>query len=153
MALARYPNLQDATAVKAIEARMGGEAPREFFIRRFSEGVARIAAAFYPKPVIVRTSDFKTNEYAALLGGAEFEPRGRESDARLPRRVPLLRRAVRRGFALECAGLLRVRRDLGSDQRQDHDPVLPHGRRGPASASPPWLPTGSGRARTASRST
>ncbi len=74
MALARYPKLKDAGAVKEIAARIGDEDPREFFIRRFSEGVARIAAAFYPKPVIVRTSDFKTNEYARLLGGSEFEP-------------------------------------------------------------------------------
>jgi pyruvate,water dikinase len=75
--------------------------------------VARIAAAFYPKPVIVRTSDFKTNEYAELLGGREFEPaeenpmlgfRGasRYYDARYAE-----------GFALECAALLRARRDLG----------------------------------------
>src|SRR6185436_9436309 len=74
MALARYPELKDLQAVKAIAAKIDDENPREFFIRRFSEGVARIAAAFYPKPVIVRMSDFKTNEYARLLGGSEFEP-------------------------------------------------------------------------------
>jgi pyruvate,water dikinase len=113
MALARYPKLNDPEAVKGIAARIGEEEPREFFIRRFSEGVGRIAAAFYPKPVIVRTSDFKTNEYARLLGGGEFEPaeenpmlgfRGasRYYDARYAE-----------GFALECAALLRVRRDLG----------------------------------------
>ena len=68
MALVRYPKLQDAGAVKKIAERIGGEDPQEFFVRRFSEGVGRIAAAFYPKPVIVRTSDFKTNEYAELAG-------------------------------------------------------------------------------------
>jgi pyruvate,water dikinase len=113
MALARYPNLKDAKAVSEIAARIGNEDPREFFIRRFSEGVARIAAAFYPKPVIVRTSDFKTNEYARLLGGAEFEP---------PEENPMLgfRGASRYyderyadGFALECEALLRVRRNMG----------------------------------------
>lgn len=113
MALARYPNLKDAKAVTEIAARIGNEDPREFFIRRFSEGIARIAAAFYPKPVIVRTSDFKTNEYARLLGGAEFEP---------PEENPMLgfRGASRYyderyadGFALECEALLRVRRDMG----------------------------------------
>lgn len=113
MALARYPKLKDAQAVKEIATRIGGEDPREFFIRRFSEGVGQIAAAFYPKPVIVRTSDFKTNEYAKLLGGNEFEPaeenpmlgfRGasRYYDARYAD-----------GFALECEALLRVRRDMG----------------------------------------
>ncbi|HEX6187558.1 MAG TPA: phosphoenolpyruvate synthase [Pyrinomonadaceae bacterium] len=113
MALVRYPRLKDAKAVTEIAARIGNEDPREFFIRRFSEGVARIAAAFYPKPVIVRTSDFKTNEYARLLGGAEFEP---------PEENPMLgfRGASRYydtryadGFALECEALHRVRRDMG----------------------------------------
>ena len=74
MALARYPKLEDKVAVAEISRRLNGDDPRQYFIRRFSEGVARIAAAFYPKPVIVRTSDFKTNEYAQLLGGREFEP-------------------------------------------------------------------------------
>lgn len=59
MALARYPNLSDRKVVREIRARIGSENPREFFVRRFSEGVARIAAAFHPKPVIVRMSDFK----------------------------------------------------------------------------------------------
>jgi pyruvate,water dikinase len=113
MALARYPNLKDARVVRRIRARIGGEDAREFFVRRFSEGVARIAAAFYPKAVLVRTSDFKTNEYAQLLGGGEFEP-GEEN--------PMLgfRGASRyyderyaAGFALECAALLRARQDLG----------------------------------------
>jgi pyruvate,water dikinase len=113
MALARYPQLKDTKAVKEIAARIGTENAREFFVRRFSEGVARIAAAFYPKPVIVRTSDFKTNEYAQLLGGREFEP---------DEENPMLgfRGASRYydpryadGFALECAALLRARRDLG----------------------------------------
>jgi pyruvate,water dikinase len=74
MALARYPELKDADARLAIAAKIGAEDAKAYFVRRFSEGVARIAAAFYPKPVIVRTSDFKTNEYAELLGGREFEP-------------------------------------------------------------------------------
>ena len=113
MALARYPKLADPKAVKAIAERIGGEDAREFFVRRFAEGVARLAAAFYPKPVIVRTSDFKTNEYAELLGGREFEP---------DEENPMLgfRGASRYddpryadGFALECAALARVRGDMG----------------------------------------
>lgn len=113
MALAHYPNLQDRQAVKEIASRIGVEDARAFFIQRFSEGVARIAAAFYPKPVIVRMSDFKTNEYAKLLGGQEFEPseenpmigfRGasRYYDARYAD-----------GFALECSALRRARQELG----------------------------------------
>ena len=113
MALAQFPNLKDLKAINEIRNRIAGEDPREFFIRRLSEGVARIAAAFYPKPVIVRTSDFKTNEYARLLGGAEFEPKeenpmiGFRGASRYydPRYAP--------GFALECAALARVRDNMG----------------------------------------
>jgi pyruvate,water dikinase len=113
MALVRYPNLKDPEAIKKIAERIGTEDPREFFIRRFSEGVGRIAAAFYPKPVIVRTSDFKTNEYAELTGGREFEPA--EENAMLGFRGASRYYDPRYqdGFALECAALLRVRRDMG----------------------------------------
>jgi pyruvate,water dikinase len=113
MALAQFPDLKDSKAVIEIRSRIGDGDPREYFISRLSEGVARIAAAFYPKPVIVRTSDFKTNEYAGLLGGAEFEPKeenpmiGFRGASRYydPRYSP--------GFALECAALARVRDKMG----------------------------------------
>ena len=113
MALAHYPKLKDQEAVRKIAERIGEEDPQEFFVRRFSEGVGRIAAAFYPKPVIVRTSDFKTNEYAELLGGREFEPA--EENPMLGFRGASRYYDVRyrEGFALECAALLRVRRDMG----------------------------------------
>jgi len=113
MALSQFPNVKDLKAVNEIRAKIGEELPREFFVRRLSEGVATIAAAFYPKPVIVRMSDFKTNEYARLLGGAEFEPKeenpmiGFRGASRYydPRYAP--------GFALECAALARVRDKMG----------------------------------------
>jgi pyruvate,water dikinase len=113
MALARYSDLKDQTALKEIALRIGNEEPREFFVRRFSEGIARIAAAFYPKPVIVRTSDFKSNEYARLLGGSEFEPKEENPmlGFRGASRYYDLRYAD--GFALECAALLRVRKEMG----------------------------------------
>ena len=113
MALARYPNLHDLKVVQEIAARIGDEDPREFFIRRFSEGVGRIAAAFYPKPVIVRTSDFKTNEYARLVGGKEFEPE--EENPMLGFRGASRYYDARYadGFALECAALLRARKEMG----------------------------------------
>ncbi len=113
MALVRYPNLSNAKTAQEIHTRIGEEDPREFFVRNLSEGIGRIAAAFYPKPVIVRTSDFKTNEYAGLLGGGEFEK---------PEENPMLglRGASRyydpsyqEGFALECAALLRARKEMG----------------------------------------
>lgn len=113
MALARYPNLKDTKVIQKIALRIGEEDPREFFIRRFSEGVGRIAAAFYPKPVIVRTSDFKTNEYARLIGGSEFEPK--EENPMLGFRGASRYYDPRygEGFALECAALLRVRNEMG----------------------------------------
>lgn len=97
-----------------IRTRVRGFAsPREFFIERLASGVAQIAAAFYPRPVIVRFSDFKTNEYANLIGGSNFEPiehnpmigwRGasRYYDPR-----------YREGFAMECEALRRVRDVMG----------------------------------------
>jgi pyruvate,water dikinase len=113
MALAHYPHLKDEAAVQAITTRLGGEDPREFFVRRFSEGVARIAAAFHPKPVIVRTSDFKTNEYAALLGGAEFEPAEENPMLGFRGASRYYDPRYAEGFALECAALRRVRFDFG----------------------------------------
>ncbi len=113
MALARYPRLSDAQAIREIAAKIGAEDAREFFVRRFSEGVARIAAAFYPKPVIVRTSDFKTNEYAQLLGGREFEPAEENPMLGFRGASRYYDPRYADGFALECAALLRARRDLG----------------------------------------
>jgi pyruvate, water dikinase len=113
MALARFPRLDDVQAVKEIARRIRGEQAHDFFIRRFSEGVARIAAAFYPKPVIVRTSDFKTNEYARLLGGREFEPAEENPMIGFRGASRYYDPRYADGFALECAALLRARRDLG----------------------------------------
>lgn len=113
MALARYPKLNDARVVQEIASRIGAEDPREFFIRRFSEGVARIAAAFYPKPVIVRTSDFKTNEYARLLGGTEFEPQEENPMLGFRGASRYYDPRYADGFALECAALLRARKEMG----------------------------------------
>ncbi len=113
MALARYPRLKDTEAVKAIAQRIGEEDATQYFIRRFSEGVARIAAAFYPKPVVVRMSDFKTNEYARLLGGGEFEPQEENPMIGFRGASRYYDPRYADGFALECAALLRARRELG----------------------------------------
>jgi pyruvate,water dikinase len=113
MALARYPQLKDARAVKEIAARIGDVPPRDFFIRGFSEGVARLAAAFYPKPIIVRLSDFKTNEYARLLGGAEFEPQEENPMIGFRGASRYYNPRYADGFALECAALARARGELG----------------------------------------
>lgn len=113
MALAQFPNLKDLKQLNDIRNRIAEEDPREFFIRRLSEGIAQIAAAFYPKPVIVRTSDFKTNEYARLLGGAEFEPKEENPMIGFRGASRYYDTRYAPGFALECAALARVRTKMG----------------------------------------
>jgi pyruvate,water dikinase len=87
--------------------------PSEFFVQRLSEGVATIAAAFFPKPVIVRMSDFKTNEYASLLGGRAFEPLEANPMIGFRGASRYTHPAYREGFALECAAMKRVRDEMG----------------------------------------
>ena len=87
--------------------------PTDYFVERLSEGVGTIAAAFYPKPVIVRLSDFKTNEYASLIGGAGFEPREANPMLGFRGAARYAHPAYAAGFALECAALKRVRDEMG----------------------------------------
>jgi len=113
MALVRYPHLQNPEVVREIERRIGEEDPREFFVRRLAEGIARIAAAFYPNPVIVRMSDFKSNEYAMLIGGQEFEPTEENPMLGFRGASRYYDDRYREGFHLECLALQRVREDMG----------------------------------------
>ncbi len=87
--------------------------PRDFFVRTLAEGVGTIAAAFYPKPVIVRLSDFKTNEYAALIGGALFEPHEANPMLGFRGAARYAHPAYADGFALECEALRLVREEMG----------------------------------------
>ncbi len=116
MALVRFDSLRDEAARQQIEQMTQGYADKtEYFVERLALGIAKIAAAEYPDPVVVRTSDFKTNEYANLIGGDEFE---------LPEANPMLgfrgasryyNERYREGFALECEALRRVREVIGLD--------------------------------------
>ena len=81
--------------------------------RQLAEGVGTIAAAFYPKPVIVRMSDFKTNEYASLLGGRWFEPKEENPMLGFRGASRYAHPAYAEGFALECAAMKRVREEMG----------------------------------------
>ena len=87
--------------------------PSDFFVDKLSEGVGTIAAAFYPRPVIVRLSDFKTNEYASLKAGAEFEPKEENPMLGFRGAARYAHPAYAAGFALECAALRRVREKMG----------------------------------------
>jgi pyruvate, water dikinase len=84
-----------------------------FFVQRLSEGIGTIAAAFWPKPVVVRMSDFKTNEYASLVGGADFEPDENNPMLGFRGASRYAHPAYAEGFALECQAMKRVREEMG----------------------------------------
>jgi len=113
MALVNYPNLKKREVIEEISRRIGEEDPKEFFVRKLAEGIGRIAAAFYPKPVIVRMSDFKSNEYAQLIGGSEFEPIEENPMLGFRGASRYYDDRYRPGFRLECLALCRVREDMG----------------------------------------
>ncbi|MBR0764422.1 phosphoenolpyruvate synthase [Bradyrhizobium japonicum] len=114
MALLKPDKIKSAKARAEIARLVKGFAsPADFFVQRLSEGVGTIAAAFYPKPVIVRLSDFKTNEYASLIGGEGFEPREENPMLGFRGASRYSHPAYAEGFALECAALRRVRRQMG----------------------------------------
>ena len=110
-----HPDRVASKKQRAAIARLtqGYDSPTDFFVQKLSEGVGRIAAAFYPKPVIVRLSDFKTNEYASLLGGAAFEPKEANPMLGFRGASRYAHPAYAEGFALECAALKRVRDEMG----------------------------------------
>ena len=88
-------------------------APGDYFVQKLAEGVGTIAAAFFPKPVIVRMSDFKTNEYASLIGGAWFEPKEENPMLGFRGAARYTHPAYAEGFALECQAMKRVREEMG----------------------------------------
>jgi len=96
-----------------LDLTQGYENPEYYFIERLSEGVGTIAAAFYPKPVVVRMSDFKTNEYAALLGGRWFEPEEANPMIGFRGASRYIHPNYEAGFALECTAMKRVREAMG----------------------------------------
>lgn len=114
MALVNFDAVEDQKARRRIKALTRGyDDKREYFVSQLARGLARIAAAQYPDPVIVRMSDFKTNEYADLIGGQAFEPQ--ESNPMLGFRGAsrYYSEAYRDGFALECAAIRRLRSRIG----------------------------------------
>jgi len=114
MALVHFDALTDQKAAVAIdELTRGYEHKADYFVDRLSLGLARIAAAFYPKPVIVRMSDFKTNEYANLIGGAEFEPKEENPMLGFRGASRYYSPQYRDGFALECRAIRRLRDEMG----------------------------------------
>ena len=113
MALMHPERVSAADQERIAERARGFDSLREYFVRNLAEGVGTIAAAFYPKPVIVRLSDFKTNEYAELIGGTAFEPHENNPMLGFRGASRYAHPAYADGFALECEGLRRVRDDMG----------------------------------------
>ncbi|MCF3107638.1 phosphoenolpyruvate synthase [Niabella sp. CC-SYL272] len=114
MALVQYAALQDVKEKEQIERLTTGyKDKRQYFVEKLAEAVATIAAAFYPKDVIVRMSDFKTNEYAHLLGGSRFEPREENPMLGFRGASRYYHPLYRDGFGLECAAMKKVRDEMG----------------------------------------
>ncbi len=114
MALVHFERVVDEEARRAIAALTEGYADKgQYFVDRLARGLARIAAAHYPKPVIVRTSDFKTNEYANLIGGAGFEPKEENPMLGFRGASRYYSPRYREGFALECRALRQLRETMG----------------------------------------
>jgi pyruvate,water dikinase len=114
-AILDYPNI-DLDLKKAVESVARGHAsPRAFYVDKLVEGVATIAAAFWPKPVIVRLSDFKSNEYRKLIGGSRYEPEEENPMLGFRGASRYVSETFGEAFAMECEALKRVRNDMGLD--------------------------------------
>lgn len=112
-AILDYPNV-DHDLKKAVESVARGHAsPRAFYVDKVAEGVATIAAAFWPKPVIVRLSDFKSNEYRKLVGGSRYEPDEENPMLGFRGAARYISTEFAEAFAMECEALKRVREDMG----------------------------------------
>ncbi|HEY8927535.1 MAG TPA: phosphoenolpyruvate synthase, partial [Polyangia bacterium] len=113
MALLHPERLASEVAAAVRQRAAAAPSPAEFFISELASGVAQIAAAFHPRPVIVRFSDFKTNEYAGLLGGTPFEPVEDNPMIGFRGASRYYDERYREAFALECAAIRRVRSEMG----------------------------------------
>jgi len=112
-AILEYPNL-DADLKKAVESvARGHSSPKAFYVDKVAEGVATIAAAFWPKPVIVRLSDFKSNEYRKLIGGSRYEPEEENPMLGFRGAARYLAEDFRPAFQMECEAVKRVRDEMG----------------------------------------
>jgi len=114
MALIHPERVMDKTVRKEIDSlTFGYEDKKEYFVEKLAQGVAAITAAFSPKPVVVRLSDFKTNEYASLIGGQYFEPKEDNPMLGFRGASRYYDEQYRDGFALECQAMKRVREEMG----------------------------------------
>lgn len=114
LALIKFDELTDESIKKEIaELTLGYENKADFFVDKVAQGIGTIAAAFYPNPVVVRMSDFKSNEYANLLGGADFEPKEENPMIGWRGASRYYDEKYREAYGLECKALKRVRDEMG----------------------------------------
>lgn len=114
MALVKFEDVKDTASQREIEVLTKNYTNKSsYFVDQLSQGIATIAAAFYPKEVIVRLSDFKTNEYANLIGGRDFEPKEENPMLGFRGAYRYYNERYKEGFALECAAIKRVRETMG----------------------------------------
>ena len=137
-AILDYPNI-DTDLKKAVESVARGHAsPRAFYVDKLAEGIATIAAAFWPKPVIVRLSDFKSQRVPQAHRRLALRARRREPDARLPRRLALRQPRVRRCLRDGMRGAQARAQRHGAEQRGDHGALRAHRAPGPAGDRRCW---------------
>jgi pyruvate,water dikinase len=116
LALTRYDQITDENVRKEIDTLTRGYADRaDFFVEKLAMGLSRIAATWYPRPTVIRMSDFKTNEYADLLGGRQFEPAEENPMIGFRGASRYYSEGYRDGFALECRAIRRLRDQMGFD--------------------------------------
>ncbi len=116
LALVHYNKLKDKQAKKQItELTIGYKNKTDYCVDKLAEGISRIAVSFYPKPVVVRLSDFKTNEYATLIGGKEFEPKEENPMLGWRGASRYYSKEYKPGFKLECLALKKAREEFGLD--------------------------------------
>ncbi|MCF7866778.1 phosphoenolpyruvate synthase [Candidatus Woesearchaeota archaeon] len=114
LALLKYDTLKDEEVKKKLDVLTRGYTDRaQYFVDKLAEGVGMITAAFYPKPVIVRLSDFKSNEYASLLGGSQFEPKEDNPMIGWRGASRYYDDKYKEAFGLECKAMLKVRNEFG----------------------------------------
>jgi len=112
-AILQYPNVDSDLKIAVESIARGHASPQAFYVDKLAEGIATIAAAFYPKPVIVRLSDFKSNEYKKLIGGSRYEPDEENPMLGFRGASRYLSADFAKAFEMECTAIKRVRNDMG----------------------------------------
>ncbi len=112
-AILQYPNIDSDLKIAVESVARGHASPQAFYVDKLAEGIATIAAAFFPKPVIVRLSDFKSNEYKKLIGGSRYEPDEENPMLGFRGASRYLSADFAKAFEMECTAIKRVRNDMG----------------------------------------